>query len=516
MTGCVTEVGVAMNLPEILSANSVMTKVPPKISEPNPDKTSDGDSFMDTLYDASRDIPQADGQRPEGKSNDASGRNETKAVAEQSESPPDTPAPVDEETLAIDGQDGTNDQPGSVVPNARVLSAAILGNQAISTSNPSQPTVPTPSNTANANGSAIGNTIGKAEIFLKGANIGDGLEKKESQPNTTAASQDIEKPEKSSSRVEPSAQTQASPQNITQSLVGIPKGTDVVRLNVVSAAASPATPTSATAVANEAPFAKLQPDGPKAPTSAETNTQADTTKADLKALDQRLTEDAKQDQRQSERRNKEGASDLKLLDRATLQTQPSSSSNLSPQRFGLGQPVLGDVGQTGSTTQQFSLASQSSGTRELTAERSISASTGPIGDPQSTARSAVNQIANAFKNQPMMKTIELSLDPPELGRIDINMEIAEMGLRATLSAERSGTGDMIRRQAELLLQQLDEAGFSDVSLDFRDFGSGEQQSSRGEDHTPQNTLPVGSTAGEVSSTAKIVRAMPNAGMDVRL
>ncbi|MEO1599542.1 MAG: hypothetical protein AAFU49_03575 [Pseudomonadota bacterium] len=37
-----------------------------------------------------------------------------------------------------------------------------------------------------------------------------------------------------------------------------------------------------------------------------------------------------------------------------------------------------------------------------------------------------------------------------------------------MSAERAMTGDMIRRHGELLLQQLQDAGFSDVDLRFGD------------------------------------------------
>lgn len=146
----------------------------------------------------------------------------------------------------------------------------------------------------------------------------------------------------------------------------------------------------------------------------------------------------------------------------------------------------------------------------------MTSSTGQSFETQGTARSAAAQIAAALKNQPLMKTIELSLDPPELGRIEIHMEVAELGLRATLSAERSGTGDLIRRQAELLLQQLDDAGFSDVNLDFRDFGEGEQKEQQTDGQPASGPSGSQPDAGGISPQMKTARHMSISGMDVRL
>lgn len=96
-------------------------------------------------------------------------------------------------------------------------------------------------------------------------------------------------------------------------------------------------------------------------------------------------------------------------------------------------------------------------------------------EPGPLVQGTIRQIANSIRNQPLSQVIELTLDPPELGRIEIQMEVAELGMRATLAAERPLTGDLIRRHSDQLAHQLDEAGFNDVDLSFQEFGAGSDQ-----------------------------------------
>ncbi|WP_111430715.1 flagellar hook-length control protein FliK [Rhodobacteraceae bacterium DSL-40] len=63
-------------------------------------------------------------------------------------------------------------------------------------------------------------------------------------------------------------------------------------------------------------------------------------------------------------------------------------------------------------------------------------------------------------------SVELRLDPPELGRVQIHMHTADDKVRAVVMAERPETQDLLRRHAELLTRDLSAAGFDRVSLDF--------------------------------------------------
>ncbi|MEM7058373.1 MAG: flagellar hook-length control protein FliK [Pseudomonadota bacterium] len=84
---------------------------------------------------------------------------------------------------------------------------------------------------------------------------------------------------------------------------------------------------------------------------------------------------------------------------------------------------------------------------------------------QTVQRAVLPQIVNSLQTQ-VSGVIDLMLDPPELGRIEILIELSDKSLRATLSADRTGTGDLIRRHADDLLQQFSDAGFGDVDLNF--------------------------------------------------
>ena len=131
-------------------------------------------------------------------------------------------------------------------------------------------------------------------------------------------------------------------------------------------------------------------------------------------------------------------------------------------------------------------------------------------------KTTIQQITAALRHQPLLQKIDLTLDPPELGRVEIQFEVAESGMRATLAAERATTGEIIRRQADVLLQQLDDAGFDDVSLDFRDFeGDGQGGSSFDPDPDPSVPNKLGDVVADRPASA-IRRPIADTGMDIRL
>ncbi len=86
--------------------------------------------------------------------------------------------------------------------------------------------------------------------------------------------------------------------------------------------------------------------------------------------------------------------------------------------------------------------------------------------PNDIARSTGQQIATVVIAQSGPARIELQLDPPELGRVDIDLDITDQGLRATITSERSTTGELLRRHGDVLLQQFQDAGFADIDLRF--------------------------------------------------
>ena len=82
---------------------------------------------------------------------------------------------------------------------------------------------------------------------------------------------------------------------------------------------------------------------------------------------------------------------------------------------------------------------------------------------------AERQIAAAILSSGSGRT-EILLDPQDLGRVRLSLEGNEAGLVVTIQAERSETADLLRRNADLLMQEFRDAGYADLSFSFSDRG----------------------------------------------
>ena len=87
---------------------------------------------------------------------------------------------------------------------------------------------------------------------------------------------------------------------------------------------------------------------------------------------------------------------------------------------------------------------------------------------------AVSQLVAAVKAERVGNgnTIEVRLDPPEMGRvrIDFSLETAD-AVKAVVTVERGETLEHLRRNVNDLMDQLKQAGFSSIDLEFSDQGS---------------------------------------------
>ena len=132
-------------------------------------------------------------------------------------------------------------------------------------------------------------------------------------------------------------------------------------------------------------------------------------------------------------------------------------------------------------------------------------------------REVTGQIVQAASARGNGGVVNLTLDPPELGRVEIVMEIAEQGVRATLTAERQATGDMIRRHAELLAEQFQDAGFEDVDLAFHDQHAFEQTGAGGDEDVTPNGQPVQSEDIPTAQSGRSLRPhLADGSIDMRL
>ena len=81
--------------------------------------------------------------------------------------------------------------------------------------------------------------------------------------------------------------------------------------------------------------------------------------------------------------------------------------------------------------------------------------------------SVTAQLIAAVKSNARNDSVEIRLDPPELGRvkIDFAMETNE-AVRAVITAERGETLDHLRRNIQDLSEQLKQAGFESIEFEF--------------------------------------------------
>lgn len=142
--------------------------------------------------------------------------------------------------------------------------------------------------------------------------------------------------------------------------------------------------------------------------------------------------------------------------------------------------------------------------------------TNPAHPASMVERSLLPQLTAAAGTRANGGTVEVLLEPPELGRVEITMELSEQGLRATLSAERQATMDLLRRHLDMLTQQFEDAGFSDVDLEFSAFAENEQEIPRNAGARSDSEGGVAEINAPSRARAASSRLAPDTLVDLRL
>jgi flagellar hook-length control protein FliK len=94
--------------------------------------------------------------------------------------------------------------------------------------------------------------------------------------------------------------------------------------------------------------------------------------------------------------------------------------------------------------------------------------------PSETARSIAQQLAPQMQKA-ANGTIELALNPEELGKVKLSLHPTEAGVTLAVTAERPETMDLMRRHIALLEQELRQMGYGSVSFSFGQQSSGQSQ-----------------------------------------
>jgi flagellar hook-length control protein FliK len=137
----------------------------------------------------------------------------------------------------------------------------------------------------------------------------------------------------------------------------------------------------------------------------------------------------------------------------------------------------------------------------------------PQAPPQQAAqplsRAAALQVADALP-RPGQPTIDITLNPEELGRVRLSVSGSETGLVVSILADRPETMDLIRRHLDMLSDQYRAQGFDAVRFEFSE-GKGHHR--EGSDH--------GGTARQTAAIQPEADAPPQpgnarSGLDLRM
>lgn len=131
--------------------------------------------------------------------------------------------------------------------------------------------------------------------------------------------------------------------------------------------------------------------------------------------------------------------------------------------------------------------------------------------PQQPPQQVASQIVAAV-SKGSDDTIELRLDPPELGRVHVSISTTDAGLSAVITTEKTDIVELLRRNSDLLAREFAKAGFEGATLKFAH-----------QEQSPQNPKP-GQSVGfagvpdEEAAGLAVVQSpsVQLGGLDIRL
>jgi flagellar hook-length control protein FliK len=135
--------------------------------------------------------------------------------------------------------------------------------------------------------------------------------------------------------------------------------------------------------------------------------------------------------------------------------------------------------------------------------------------PAIAPQAVAGQVAVAI-SRASDESVELRLDPPELGRVQIHLSRHDGALQAMVLADRPETQDLLRRHAEVLARELGDAGYDSVSLDFAGGGAEPRPGESGARDWAQAIVPPAVVEPAALAADPLPPARPAVGLDVGL
>ncbi|WP_270725479.1 flagellar hook-length control protein FliK [Shimia sp. Alg240-R146] len=179
-------------------------------------------------------------------------------------------------------------------------------------------------------------------------------------------------------------------------------------------------------------------------------------------------------------------------------------------------------GELAPTTEALIAAREESGTR-LVASGLDAAQQARFSQTTHNPAHVMRQVAEAVKTSDK-GIIELTMDPPELGRLRLAMTEVSGVMNITISTENPATADLMRRHIELLRKDFIEMGYDDVSFTFEQGDTNGQQSSEqpqwagsaGGEETSQSSETAHSISADTPNTPLLSPTAGSGGLDIRL
>ncbi len=129
------------------------------------------------------------------------------------------------------------------------------------------------------------------------------------------------------------------------------------------------------------------------------------------------------------------------------------------------------------------------------------------------ARAVAGQLAAAISTRPSAGSVEIALNPEELGRVSITLNGREDGFYLTIAAERPETLDLMRRHIAILSAEFERLGYGDLSLDLGMSGDTAQRDAPPDHTASANAIDEADNNGAPAPTIQIG---PQRGLDMRL
>lgn len=138
----------------------------------------------------------------------------------------------------------------------------------------------------------------------------------------------------------------------------------------------------------------------------------------------------------------------------------------------------------------------------------------PASAPTAPAQAIAILVARLSGGAATADTIELALSPEELGSVRIEFQANGDRLQVVLSAERTDTLDLLRRNADQLVAELRAAGYASATLNFGQWGTSHDGDKSQHHVRVQSHLTLDS--GSSSPTNNRSFATTGGGLDIRL